>query len=229
VLRRLVTVSAAVVGAALLVAGCSPVKMGSAAIVGDQRITIATLDTEVTNLSQAAKKYPGVVRLNQAQLTSEALTWLVRFQVIEELARQSGITLTNGQAQQALAGIYASAKQDAQAAGVSNVTLEEILAANGIPPNRSAELGRYEAIYLQYAKNANGGTEPAANSSQATAANAKFQHSQCLAAKSLKIQVNPQFGQMNYTQFLVVPAQPTVSRSEGPVKAASSSGLTPAC
>jgi SurA-like N-terminal domain len=229
VLRRLVKVSAAVVGAALLAAGCSPVKMGSAAIVGDQRITIATLDTEVTNLSQAARKYPGVVRLNQSQMTSEALTWLVRFRIIEELARQSGITVTNGQAQGALAAIYASAKQDAQASGVSNVTLEEILAANGIPPNRSAELGRYEAIFLQFTRNANGGTEPTPNSPQANAVNARFQHSQCLAAKSLKIQVNPQFGQMNYAQFLVVPAQPTVTRSEGPVKTASSSGLTPAC
>jgi hypothetical protein len=216
-------------GIGLLVAGCGQVKMGSAAIVGDKRITIATLDTEVTNLSQAAKKYPGVVRLNQAQMTSQALTWLVRFQVIEELARQSGITVTSGQAQRALAEIYASAKQDAQAAGVSNVTLEEILAANGIPPNRSAELGRYEAIYLQFTRNANGGTLPTPNSSQATAANAKFQHSQCLAAKSLKIQVNPQFGRMNYAQFLVVPAPSTVMRSEGPAKADSSSGLTPAC
>jgi hypothetical protein len=203
--------------------------MGSAAIVGDQRITIATLDTEVTNLSQAAKRYPGVVRLNQAQMTSEALTWLVRFQVAEELARQSGITVTSGQAQRALDEIYASAKQDAQAAGVSNVTLEEILAANGIPPNRSAELGRYEATYLQFTKNANGGTAPTPNSPEATAANAKFQRSQCLAAKSLKIQVNPQFGQMNYAQFLVVPAPAKVWGSPGPAKTPSSSGLAPAC
>jgi len=34
-----------------------PVKMGAAAVVGNQRITMATLDTEVTNLSQAAKQY----------------------------------------------------------------------------------------------------------------------------------------------------------------------------
>jgi hypothetical protein len=222
-------VSGAVLGAALLVTACSPVKMGAAAVVGDQRITIATLDTEVNGLSQAAKKYPGVVRLNQAQMTQQTLTWLVRFKITEELARQAGITVTNGQGQQAIAEIYASAKADAKAAGLNNVTLEEVLALNGISPDLSGEVGRYQAIYNQFAKNANGGTVPTPNSAQATTVNTQFSHAQCLAAKSLKIQVNPQFGQMNYTQFLVVPAQATVSRPQGPVKATSSAGSAPAC
>ena len=52
VLRRLIKVSALVLGAGLVVTGCGPVKMGAAAIVGDQRITVATLDNEVTNLSR---------------------------------------------------------------------------------------------------------------------------------------------------------------------------------
>ena len=62
-LRRLIKASAVVIGVGLVVTGCAvtPVKMGSAAIVGNQRISVATLDTEVTNLSQAAKQYPGVV------------------------------------------------------------------------------------------------------------------------------------------------------------------------
>ena len=60
-LRRLIKASAIVAGVAafcLAAAACSPVKLGAAAIVGNQRITIAALDTEVTNLSQAAAKYP---------------------------------------------------------------------------------------------------------------------------------------------------------------------------
>jgi hypothetical protein len=221
--------SAAVLGAGLLVTACAPVKMGAAAIVGDQRVTIATLDTEVNGLSQAAKKYPGVVRLNQAQMTQQTLTWLVRFKITEQLARQAGITVTNGQGQQALSEIYASAKADAQAAGLNNVTLDEILALNGISPGLSAEVGRYQAIYNQFANNATGGTIPAPNSAQANTVNTKFSRAECLAAKSLKIQVNPQFGQMDYRQFLVVPAQATVSRPQGPVKATSSSGSAPAC
>ena len=83
VLRRLVKASAVVLGAGSCWTGCSPVKFGAAAITGNQRITIATLDTEVTNLSQAVKQYPGTIQLSSAQETQETLTWLVRFQINE--------------------------------------------------------------------------------------------------------------------------------------------------
>jgi len=230
VLRRLVKVSALVAGAGLVVAGCSvgPVKMGSAAIVGDQRITIATLDTEVTNLSLAARQYPGVVQLSQAQQTQETLTWLVRFQINEELARQAGITVTTAQANAALAQIYAAAKAQAEAQGITNVSLNLIMTANGIPPNLSAELGRYQAINNAFVRQANGGTLPATTAQQ-TATAAKLQHAQCVAAKNLNIQINPQFGRMDYTQYQVVSASGMVFRTAGPAPLPSPSGLTPAC
>jgi hypothetical protein len=227
VLARLVKVSAAVLGAGLLVAGCSPVKMGAAAIVGNQRITMATLDTEVTNLSQTAQLYRGVVQLSAAQETQETLSWLVRFKINEELATQAGITVSSSQAQKALDQIYATAKSQAQGQGVSNVTLPLILAANGIPPNMGTELGRYQAIETQFIEQLNGGQIPTASAAQ-TATTAKLQRAQCVAAKSLQIEINPQFGQLNYTQYQIVSAPGTVSRAEGPAKA-SPAGLTPAC
>ena len=162
VFRRLVKVSAVVMGAGLVVTACSPVKVGSAAIVGNQRITIATLDTEVTNLSQAVARYKSTVQLSQAQQTQQTLTWLIRFKVNDELARQAGITVSNAQAEKALAEIYAAAKSSAQAQGISNVTLDLILAANGIPPNLANEVGRYQAIDDQFVRQANGGQRPPA-------------------------------------------------------------------
>jgi hypothetical protein len=228
VLRRLIKVSAVVLGAGLVVTGCSPVKMGAAAIVGNQRITIATLDTEVTNLSRTAALYPGTVQLSAQQETQQTLSWLVRFQVNEELGRQAGITISAGQAQAALAQIYAAAKSQAQAQGISNVTLGLILAANGIPPNLSAEVGRYQAIETQFVERANGGQLPTTTAGQ-TAATAQLERAQCVASKALKILINPQFGRLNYSQVQVVSVPGTVSRAEGPAKAASDSGLTPAC
>jgi len=228
VLARLVKVSAAVLGAGLLVAGCSPVKMGAAAIVGNQRITMATLDTEVTNLSQNAQLYRSVVQLSAAQETQETLSWLVRFKINEELAKQAGITVSSSQAQSALAQIYATAKTQAQSQGVSDVTLPLILVANGIPPNMGTELGRYQAIETQYIEQLNDGKIPTASAAQ-TATTAKLERAQCTAAKGLQIQINPQFGRLNYTQYEVVTVPGTVSRAGGPAKAASSSGLTPAC
>jgi hypothetical protein len=230
VLRRLVKVSALVVGSGLVVAGCSvgPVKMGSAAIVGNQRITIATLDTEVTNLSEAAKQYPGVVQLSQQQKTQETLTWLVRFQINEELARQAGLTVTTAQANTALAQIYAAAKSEAEAQGITNVSLNLIMTANGIPPNLSDELGRYQAINNAFVRQVNGGKLPTTTAAQ-SATSAKLQRAQCVSAKSLDIKINPQFGRLDYTQTQVVSAPSTVFRSAGPAPTASASGLTPAC
>ena len=184
VLRRLIKVSAVALGAGLVVTACSPVKVGSAAIVGNERITIATLDTEVTNLSQTVKLYPGTVQLSQAQQTQQTLTWLIRFKINDELARQAGITVSTAQAQKALDEIYAAAKASAQAQGITNVTLDLILAANGIPPNLANEVGRYQAIDDQFAKQANGGQEPTSTSAQ-TATTAKLTKARCLAAKAL--------------------------------------------
>ena len=222
--------SAVVLGAGLVVTACSssPVKFGSAAIVGDQRITMATLDCEVTNLNQAVARYKSTVRLSQAQQTQQTLTWLVRFKVNEELARQAGITVSNAQAEKALAEIYAAAKSSAQAQGISNVTLDLILAANGIPPNLANEVGRYQAIDDQFVRQANGGQLPTSTSAQAAASD-KLTTARCQAAKALEIQVNPQFGQLNYNQLAIVAAPGTVFRPAGPAKAASQSGLTPAC
>ena len=228
VLRRLVKASAVVLGAGLLVTGCSPVKFGAAAITGNQRITIATLTTEVTNLSQAVKLYPTTIQMSSAQETQQTLTWLVRFQINDELARQAGITITPAQAEAALAEIYAAAKSSAEAQGVSNVTLDLILAANGIPPNLSAELGRYQAIENQFVRQVNGGTIPTTTAGQ-TASTAKLEHAQCEAAKALTIKINPQFGQLNYTQYQVVSAPNPVAAPPGPPKPTPTTGQTPAC
>jgi hypothetical protein len=221
-------VSAVVLGAGLVLTACSssPVKFGSAAIVGDQRITQATLDSEVNDLSQAVERYKGTVQLSQEQQTQQTLTWLVRFKVQEELARQAGITVSKAQAEQALASIYATAKSSAEAQGIPNASL--ILAANGIPPNLAEEVGRYQAIDDAFAKQANGGQEPTSTAAQ-TAVSAKLTKARCEAAKALNIQINPQFGELNYDQLAVVPAPGTVFRTAGPAPTASPSGLTPAC
>ena len=219
VLRRLITVSAVALGAGLVVTACSPVKLGSAAIVGNERITIATLDTEVTNLSQTVKLYPSTVQLSQEQQTQQTLTWLIRFEINDELARQAGITVSTAEAQKALDEIYAAAKSSAQAQGIKNVTLDLILVANGIPPNLANEVGRYQAIDNKFAEQVNGGQEPTSTSAQ-SATTAKLNKARCLAAKVLKVQVNPQFGRLDYSQVAVVAAPGIVARPAGPAKAA---------
>jgi len=232
VLGRLVKASAVVIGVGLAVTACSvpPVKMGAAAITGGQRITIATLNNQVTNLKETANKYPNLITLTPMQQTQQTLTWLVRYQINDELARQNGITVTTAQAEAALAATYASAKASAQAQGLTNVSLDLIMAANGIPPDTATELGRYQAIEAQYVKDVSGGTIPSTTSGQA-AATAKLEHAQCQAAKALDILINPQFGRMDYSQapYQVVSAPAAVNGTPGPAPTASPSGLAPAC
>src|ERR1700744_3972050 len=90
-LRRLVQVSAVAIGVGLLAACGSPVKFGSAAVLGSDRITISNLNTEVSNLNATVKQYPGVITLNQPQQTQETLGWLVKFQIPDRLAQEKGI------------------------------------------------------------------------------------------------------------------------------------------
>jgi hypothetical protein len=220
--------SAVVAGAALVATGCSPVKLGAAAVVGDQRITVATLDNEVTNLSRYAKLYPGTVQLNQAQETQETLTWLVRFKINDALAKQAGITVSTTQSDNALNEIYNAAAASAKAQGIKNVSINLILTANGIPANLRAEVGRYQAIDDQFLLQANGGKAPATQAED-TAVNNKLTKARCVAAKQLKIQVNPQYGRLDYTQYSIVASSSKVTRSAGPTPTASPSGLAPAC
>ena len=210
-LRRLLKASAVVIGVGLVVTGCAvtPLKLGAAAVVGSQRISIATLDGEVTNLSQAVKQYPGVASLTATQQTQSTLSWLIRYQINEELAKQQGITISAAQAQTALNQAVAGARSALEQQGLTNPSQTEVLVLSGIPPDTSVELGRYEAI--------------------AVAAGNKFTKAECQAAKTLNIQVNPQFGQLDYSQYAVVTSPSTVTRTQGPVKAASPSATAPAC
>ena len=219
------------IGVGLMATGCAvtPLKMGSAAVVGDQRISVATLGSEVTNLNQAASRYPGLISLSQVQETQATLTWLIRYQINDELARQAGISVTTAQASAALASAYSSAKSSAEQQGLTNVTPTLILAGSGVPPDTSAQLGRYEAIANQYLTMANGGTTPAAGSTAETAAQAQLASAECHAAKALSIAVNPQYGQLDYSQYQVVTAPNPVARTAGPSTAASPVTTAPAC
>lgn len=230
-LRKILGVSVVTVAAGLAVAGCAvpPLRMGAAAIVGNNRVSVAQLDTESGLLAAGAKKYPKLVTLSQTQITQDTLTWLIRFQIAEQLASTNHISVTSAQETAALGQIYKEAAASAEQSGVSNVTLNLILIANGIPPNMSTELGRYQAIENAYLTSVNGGTMPAASSAAATTAENKYTHATCVAAKSMNIKVNPQFGRMSYTQYSVVATADTVSRPSGKVTKSTQSGLTPAC
>ena len=220
--RRVAALGAAGLGACAMLAACSPVQVGAAAIVGNQRIPLSSLDTQVSNLQTAAKPYGSTLPLASAQMPSAVLSWLIRFDVMNQLAAANGISVTDAQAQASLSALSATAQQD----GASSTS--ELLIGSGVPPQLFPQVGRWVAEQTAYDLKVNGGKQVSTSTQETTVENATTK-AECTAAKSLNIQVSPQFGRLDYTQFTVVPAADTLSKPEPAASPASTEGLTPAC
>ena len=228
-LRTPITLTAAALAAALTLSACGTVRLGAAAVTNTSRIPTATLSAEVGNLDAAYKANKAKVQLQfpVAQMPQEVLSWLLRFRVRDQMAERNHLTITRGQVQQALASAAAQAKS-------SGVTLTQLAVANGVPPDQLPALGRYVAIQNQLLAQMDGGKLPTA-SSALQALGTRFDTSQCRAAKSLGIQVNPQFGELDYSQISVVPAANKLAAAAATASPSPSASpttkpqLTPAC
>lgn len=227
-LRTSMKVAVAVLAAAVAVSACGPVQMGAAAIVGNQRISAATLTAQAANLSAAYQRDKGKVQIAYpaSQIPQQALSWLVRFRIREAMAARDGITVTPGGAQRALAVLTAQIRQG----GLASLAVAAV--ASGLPPDMIGELGRYQAIGNVLVSRLDGGKAPTTTAAQ-QALSAQLIKSQCLTSKALDIKINPQFGMLDYRQLAVIPAKPTLSAAQpggSPSPSASASPqLTPAC
>jgi hypothetical protein len=220
--RTFVCVAAAAATCAL--AGCGPVRMGAAAITGGQRITVTTLSDQVTSLENAVQAGRGKIQLQfpQSEAPQEVLSWLLRFQIRDELAVRNHVVVTAGESQRALTLL-------ARQTGHTGPAFVQLAVANGLAPDMLPDLGRYEAIQNEEFIRLNGGTLPKTQA-RIQVLNAQFGHRECVAAKSLDIQVNPQFGQMDYGSLAVTPAKSPLSAPHVPVPAPTTKPqLTPPC
>jgi hypothetical protein len=203
VLRTAVSVTAAAIAATCALAACGPVQMGSAAILGNQRITSTALTDQVANLQQAYQASKSKIQLQfpLSQAPQEVLAWLVRFRVRDEMATRNHVKVSSGQSERALASIAAQAGPS----GIKNLAV-----ANGLPPDLLPDLGRYEAIQNALVARMDGGKLPKSTAAQ-QALGAALALRQCRAAKAMNIRVNPRFGQLDYSQLSVIPAATALS------------------
>ncbi len=223
-LRTSISVTAAAIAATCALTACGPIRMGAAAIMGGQRISATTLGNEVANLEQAYQAGQAKIQLQfpLSQAPQEVLAWLVRFKVRDQLAIRNHVAVSTGQSQRALAAI--AAQSQGGAAGLPNLAV-----ANGLPPDLLPALGRYEAIQNAVVARLDGGRLPTSNTAL-QALGAELNRRQCLAAKSLNIIINPQFGRLNYAQLSVIPAANTLSAPVAPAPSPTAAPqLTPAC
>ena len=218
-------VIAAAVAAACALSACGPVKMGSAAITGGQRLTATTLSEQVTALEQAYQASKGRIQLQfpKSEAPRQVLSWLLRFRIRDELAARNHVFVTAGESYNALNLLQ---KQT----GRTGPAFDQLLVANGIAPDMKPELGRWLAIQNEMFIRLNGGTLPRTQA-RTQVIGIQFNHRECVAAKSLNIQVNPQYGQMNYSApFSVIPAPSTLSAPTRPSPSPTPKPqLTPPC
>jgi hypothetical protein len=209
VLRTSIKVTAGILAVLGGLTACGTVRMGQAAITGDQGISTATLTNEVNNLEAAYRASNGAVQLQfpLSQAPRQVLSWLVRFRIREQMAVRNGVTVTRADSQRARAAIEAQAQQ-------SHVSLANLAVANGLPPDQLPELGRYQAIQAALLRKLDGGTLPTQQSAL-QALSQQFNAIQCHAAKSLAIKVNPQFGRLDYGQLSIIPAESALSAPQG--------------
>ena len=221
-LRTAVSVTAAAIAATCALAACGPVRMGSAAILGNERITSTTLSDQVANLQQAYQANKSKIQLQfpLSQAPQEVLAWLVRFRVRDEMATRNHVKVSSGQSERALASIAAQAGPS----GIKNLAV-----ANGLPPDLLPDLGRYEAIQNALVARMDGGTLPKSTAAQ-QALGAALALRQCRAAKAMNIMVNPRFGQLDYSQLSVIPAATALSAPVTPSPSPSTRpALKPPC
>jgi hypothetical protein len=225
---RLAAVVAAA-GACAMLAACSPVKIGSAAIVGNDRITGSSLSTQVSNLQSDLQPYR--VTATPQQLSSLVLGWLIKFQIQDKVATNAGVSVDESDVQNALSLLYKNERAAAAQQGAS-VPRSITVIYQGVPNSLSNELGTYYAQFLGFEKQANGGTLPSA-AEQFTPDQAYYKAS-CQAQQSLNIQVNPQYGQLDYGTntpgffYGVVPSNDVLSRPTGKASPAVTPSF-PAC
>ena len=220
-LRTSMTVTAAVLA---VLAGCGTIQMGSAAIVGSQGISSATLTSQVNDLTAAYHRANGAIRLQfpLSQAPQQVLGWLVRFRVRDEMAARNHITVTRAETEAVQAAVNAQARQN-------QTSTDGLLVANGLPPDLLPQLSRYQAIELALVRRLNGGQLPTSQAALAILGR-QLGAAQCRAAKSLAIRINPQFGRLDYGQLAVIPAVSGLSAPAGGVPSPSASPqLTPPC
>ena len=77
-LRTAVSVTAAAIAATCALAACGPTRMGSAAILGNERITSTMLSDQVANLQQWYQAHKSKIQLQfpLSQAPQEVLAWM---------------------------------------------------------------------------------------------------------------------------------------------------------
>ncbi len=182
---------ATLAAAAVAISGCGPLLAGSAAVVGQARITDQALAAQVTavttNLKIAESPEVSVAILNR----------LVTQQLIFALADQQRISLSQ-------ADVDAFVNQQAQLAG-GRERFEAVLMQKGIPADQIPAAARATLLVAQLGSRLAPGSDGEAQDSATVAAVTKF-------SGEVGTRVSPRFGEWNGELLRIGPPPNDLSR-----------------
>lgn len=224
--RTAAKAAAAALVTCLALTACGSVKMGAAAVTGSDRISSATLTAQVKNLNAAyrADEAKGIApKEPTTQEAQEVLGWLIDFRIIDQVAADNHISPTPAQVSAQVDGLASAASQN------SNTLPEYLSSMAALPPDLTPQFARYYAIGQALENRLTGGKALASESTaEQNKIGAELAHDQCVASKSLRVQVNPQYGQFDYNSFGVVPGTSKLAADPTP-SASAAVRLTPPC
>ncbi|WP_328948877.1 SurA N-terminal domain-containing protein [Streptomyces sp. NBC_00184] len=212
--RTALTVSAALLGAAPLLAACgSQAHPGAAAIVGGDRITVASVQGQVEEVRQAqdTSKQAAQITNQSGQLGRAKLHGLILDRVLDKASADAGVTVTRAEIQQMRQQAAAQYKGEA---GLRAAVLQE----RWIAPDQIDAFLR-EQIQLTKLGQALG-ADPTTPAGTKTLGDALTK-----ASKALKVDVNPRFGTWNNQQIQLAEYKaPWITQVTKPAQSAAEAG-----
>lgn len=185
-----------------VLAACSPMKMGAAAVVGDDRITTSTLDRTVSDwraefdgdpVAERIREDPRGAPLDYDSPERSALHQLIAFRVWRQVGSNEGVTVNKGEVDAALADSGAPAQ------------VRSAVVASGVPASYTTDYVRsalvQRTLLQRYGLPAPASQPPSATDSTAQDLATRRKQAEdrlngiyTATAKAMKITVNPRFG-----------------------------------
>ncbi|WP_405854105.1 SurA N-terminal domain-containing protein [Streptomyces sp. NBC_00090] len=191
--RIALSVSAALLAAPLLTACGSDAHPGAAAVVGGERIEVATLQAQVKDARDAQAASPQAAQLLQTSgdLSRRKLNGLIFDQVVDRVAEENGVTATRAELQQTRAAFVRQSGGEDRLAAV-------LLQEQGVAPDQIDDVVRRNVLMNKIAAKL-GITETPEGQKKLTDVFTT-------ASKSLNIDVNPRFGAWDDSQVQLATA-----------------------
>lgn len=188
--------------AATLLGACTPAKLGAAAMVGDQRISTAELNTAVQQWQKAYTANP--LPANQLQLLDtgsiprSVLYNLVVYKLTDVAAQRQGVRVGDGTVDNAIAKVGAA-------------RVRTVAVVMGLPPQRARDYMRFELEKQGIAQQLQPMLKGTGKSVDLALADVVKS-----TAKAVRIDVNPRYGRFDYRQLAIAADSGRLSRPETP-------------